>query len=112
MKFSKLICMLLLLLTLSVSSYAQRVDEKVIIKYDPLFWKDQLKLTADQYYKIREINYEYYQKLIDVVKQKATNHVALKVKADEFLEERSNLIWSTFHSRQKRKWIKMVSEQS
>ena len=112
MKYLKPVCIALVLLTLSVSSYAQGADERVIIKYDPLFWKDQLKLTADQYYKIKEINYEYYQKLMDVVKQKTTGHITMKVKAEEFLEERSNLIWNTFHTRQKRKWIKMVSEQS
>ncbi|RAW00938.1 hypothetical protein DQQ10_11910 [Pseudochryseolinea flava] len=96
----------------SLSGYAQLNDEKIIIKYDPLFWKDQLKLSDDQYVKIREINYAYYQKLMDVAQQKATaNHTAMKLKVDEFLEERSNQIWNTFHSRQRKKWMKMVAEQ-
>jgi hypothetical protein len=105
-------CVSLVLLALSLSANGQVGEGKVIIKYDPLFWKDQLKLSTDQYIKIREINYEYYQKLMNVAQQKVTNHVALKVKANEFLEERSNQIWNTFHSRQKRKWMKMVSERS
>ena len=102
----------MLLLTLSLSANAQLNDEKIIIKYDPLFWKDRLKLSYDQYVKIREINYEYYQKLMDVAHDKATsNHTALKSKADAFLEERSNQIWNTFHSRQRKKWMKMIAEQ-
>jgi hypothetical protein len=102
----------LLLLTLSLSVNAQTAEEKVIIKYDPLFWKDQLKLSPDQYVKIREINYEYYQKLMNVAQQKVASNNSLRVKADEFLEERSSQIWNTFHSRQKRKWMKMISERS
>jgi trehalose/maltose hydrolase-like predicted phosphorylase len=100
----------LLVFVSSISAYAQSNDEgKVIIKYDPLFWKDQLKLSASQSSKIKDINVAYYEKLKIVSTSQLTTGNA-RNKVEEFLEERSNEIWNTFHSRQKRKWMKMWSE--
>jgi hypothetical protein len=102
----------LLICLTSAASYAQTNEEgKVIIKYDPLFWKDQLKLSPSQSDKIKEINIEYYEKIKVVSTNQAqgyNNNTRMRV--DQFLEQRSNQIWNTFHTRQKRKWVKMWND--
>jgi hypothetical protein len=58
----------IVVLAFSVSSaYAQNEQAgKNLVLFDPLFWKDQLKLDDDQCQKIKLINSQYYEKL-DVV---------------------------------------------
>lgn len=100
----------LLVFICSASAFAQSNDEgKVIVKYDPLFWKEQLKLTPSQSSKIKDINVAYYEKIkVASATQLSTSNARHKV--EEYLEQRSNEIWNTFHTRQKRKWMKMWSE--
>ena len=96
----------------SLSANAQDTEtEKVMIKYDPLFWKDQLRLTPSQSIKIKEINIEYYEKL-KMVYSNQENQQVMREKVDWFNEQRSDRIWSTFHTRQKRKWAKLWNESS
>ncbi len=76
------------------------------ILYDPLFWKDQLKLDAFQCQKIREINSEYYQKLSAVVNEEK-NRTSVRAKAEESLQQRSEDIWETFHPKQRKRWKKI-----
>ena len=84
---------------------------KDIILYDPLFWKDQLKLDPSQCQKIREINSEYYEKLWAVVHEEA-NRKTVQVKAAQSLLERSEEIWETFHPKQRKRWKKMWHEST
>lgn len=99
------------LLFSALSGYSQdNQHAKGFVLYDPLFWKDQLKLNAFQCQKIREINSEYYEKLLAVVHQEK-NRSTVKVKAAESLQQRSEEIWETFDSRQRKRW-KKISENS
>ena|SRR6187402_2254062 len=101
----------LLICLASAASYAQTNEEgKVIIKYDPLFWKDQLKLSPSQSNKIKEINIEYYEKIKVVSSNQGQAHHDSRTWMEQFLEQRSNQIWNTFHTRQKRKWVKMWND--
>lgn len=79
---------------------------KNIVLYDPLFWKDQLKLDAFQCQKIKEINSEYYEKLLAVVHEEP-NRKTVQVKAAQSLLQRSEEIWETFHPKQRKRWKKM-----
>lgn len=85
--------------------------EKGFILYDPLFWKDQLKLDAFQCRKIREINSHYYEKLSAVVHEEK-NRNTVKVKAAESLQQRSEEIWETFYPKQRRRWKKIWENSS
>ena len=38
-------------------------QDATLVQYDPLFWKDELRLDQHQCQKIREINSEYYESL-------------------------------------------------
>jgi len=110
MTMTKWIGAFLVALFVSFSANAQSVDEgKVIIKYDPLFWKEQLRLSPAQYAKIKQINYDYYQRLLTAYSSKASSG-AMHVKVEEYLELRSAQIWDTFQPRQKRKWLKLWGE--
>lgn len=77
-----------------------------MVLYDPLFWKDQLKLDNMQCQRIKEINSEYYQKLSAVIHEER-NHKTVQVKAAQSLLERSEEIWETFHPKQRKRWKKM-----
>jgi hypothetical protein len=110
MNMLKVLVCLLACIMASARVQAQATDEgKVIIKYDPLFWKDQLKLTPSQSDKIKEINIEYYEKIkVISASQPAGNNS--RVTVEQFLEQRSNQIWNTFHTKQKRRWVKLWSD--
>ncbi|HTE30757.1 MAG TPA: hypothetical protein VK666_10320 [Chryseolinea sp.] len=102
----------IVVLAFSVSSaYAQDEQSgKNLVLFDPLFWKDQLKLDDDQCQRIRLINSQYYEKL-DVVARES-NHQAVKARAAQTLLERSEEIWETFHPRQRKRWKKIWDSRS
>ncbi|MEJ1239887.1 hypothetical protein WBG78_17240 [Chryseolinea sp. T2] len=82
-------------------------DQNMIV-FDPLFWKDQLKLNDNQCLRIREINSDFYKKLSDVANE--SNHQVVRAKAAQSLLERSEEIWETFHPKQRRKWRRIAQE--
>jgi hypothetical protein len=102
---------LLTAMLISSASFVQAQDlesKQNMIVFDPLFWKDQLKLNDSQCLRIREINSVFYQKLTDVAKE--SNHHDVRAKAAQSLLERSEEIWETFHPKQRRKWRKIAQE--
>jgi hypothetical protein len=91
----------------AVLGYGQDVqDGKSFVLYDPLFWKDQLKLDAFQCQKIREINSQYYEKLAVVIHEEK-DRTNVMVKAAESLQQRSEEIWETFDPKQRKRWRKI-----
>lgn len=103
-------CLCILLCSAFVT-HAQDDTEKGYVLYDPLFWKSQLKLDANQCQKIREINSQFYEKL-SAVTHEQKNHIEVRQKAVETLMQRSDEIWATFHPKQRRIWKKMWSDNS
>lgn len=85
-------------------------DEPVIV-YDPLFWKSELKLKDSQCQSIQQINSEYYQLIESTVRNSDAFTPQLREIAKEGLVERSQKIWGTLHTNQKRKWVKMWQNQ-
>lgn len=75
-----------------------------LIQYDPLFWKDQLKLDNDQCLKIREINGQYYRNLFIAYQEEKDDRKALRQLADKSLMRRNQEIWDTFDSKQRKRW--------
>ena len=92
-------------------SIAQTSNEN-LVQYDPLFWKEKLKLDPSQCQKIREINTEYYEALYTAYKQEKNDHSALKSIANKSLLQRSQEIWETFHPKQRKRWKKMWQENT
>lgn len=96
---------------LSTVSFVQAQDlksEQNMVMFDPLFWKDELKLNDTQCLRIREINSDFYKKLSDVANE--SNRQVVRAKAAQSLLERSEEIWETFHPKQRRKWKKIAQE--
>jgi hypothetical protein len=83
-----------------------------VVHYDPLFWKDKLKLDETQCQKIREINGEYYESLFTAYRQERGNRQVLKSIAEKSLLQRSQEIWETFHPKQRKMWKKMWNEST
>jgi hypothetical protein len=93
-----------------MAAFSQQVkEEKAEVLFDPLFWKEDLKLSFDQCQKIKNINYEFFQRIHAISSQE---RVLAPSKAAELLSDRSEKIWSTFQPRQKKKWKKMMATQS
>jgi hypothetical protein len=78
-----------------------------LIQYDPLFWKEKLKLDPDQCQRIREINGEYYQNLFSAYEEEKDDRDALQELANKSLEQRNQEIWETFHPKQRKRWKRM-----
>ncbi len=110
---------LLVVLFAAISSLAFSQDngspleqslERNRVVFDPLFWKDRLRLDNHQCQRIREINSSFYRRLSDAVGE--PNRQAVQAKAAQTLLERSEEIWATFHPRQRRIWKKISQEVS
>ena len=95
----------------AVAGYAQGTNAAPtgILVYDPLFWKDRLKLDENQCRKIREINSQYYSKLL-VAAGRDADHSHLRAVAAESLRQRSIEIWETFHPKQRKRWKRLWEE--
>ena len=75
-----------------------------LVQYDPLFWKDKLKLDQDQCQKIKEINSEYYESLFIAYQEEKGDRNALRKSANKSLLQRNQEIWETFHPKQRKRW--------
>ncbi len=97
-----------LILLSSVTVMAQENSEsKNLAQYDPLFWKEKLKLDDEQCQKIKEINGEYYQSLFTAYQKEKNDHEALRSMANKSLIQRNQEIWETFHPKQRKRWKRM-----
>jgi hypothetical protein len=101
----KLIMIVGVIVFASSSLVGQEIREsEKLIQYDPLFWKDQLKLDNDQCQKIRAINGEYYESLFTAYREEKNDRDALRQMADKSLMQRNQEIWDTFDSKQRKRW--------
>lgn len=99
---------LLVCFVMSFAAQAQQArDVENIVMYDPLFWKEQLKLKDAQCRLIQDINAEYYENLKKVFYDYSQDRSAMQARAVQYLEQRSRKIWNIFHPNQRRKWKRM-----
>ena len=95
-------------------NFAQVVNEESpsrnLVQYDPLFWREKLKLDEDQCQKIREINGEYYESLFTAYEEVKDDRAALRSLANKSLAHRNQEIWETFHPKQRKRWKRMWDE--
>lgn len=97
----------LFLMSSSLAIAQDAEPKETLVQYDPLFWKEQLKLNDEQCQKIREINSEYYESLFIAYRVKKNDRAALRSLADKSLLHRSQEIWETFHPKQRKRWKRM-----
>lgn len=101
----KFFCLGFFLLSAAIVSGQGNQSTESIVVFDPLFWKDQLKLDASQRQKIKEINIEYYERLYAIHEE--PNRQKVQARAAQSLLQRSEEIWETFYPRQRKKWKKL-----
>lgn len=92
------------------ASAQEVVSSEQLVTYDPLFWKDKLKLDPAQVQKIREINSEYYESLFIAYEKVKHDHKALRTLANKSLSQRNQEIWDTFYPKQRKRWKRMWNE--
>ncbi len=85
--------------------------ENLSVVYDPLFWKEELRLKDSQCQSIQKINSEYYQLIETSVRNTSVGMPEKQEIVKEGLVERSQKIWDTLHTNQKRKWVKLWQHQ-
>jgi hypothetical protein len=88
----------------------EKSQQRDIVMYDPLFWKEKLSLKTSQYRKIQEINREFYDELRRF-RQMPVSKTEMKNQLNVELQERSSKIWATLDNKQKRK-LERILEQT
>jgi hypothetical protein len=83
---------------------AQTAANDVKVVYDPLFWKEKLKLNRNQCEQISHVNTAYYQAIQTAARAKSQKQ---KIEPYKLLHERSEQLWNIFSSKQKQKWRKL-----
>lgn len=102
-------CILLLFLS-TLSGFGQDAGMvKQLIKFDPLFWKDELNLRETQYTQIKSINTDFYEEL-KVLIHKYNNRSDLRNALAESLIHRSQRIWETLQPKQRKKLEKVTQK--
>lgn len=81
------------------------------VLYDPIFWKDDLKLKHEQLDEIEAVNHEFYERILDTYHETADDREALDQAIVQCSIERSNQIWEIFSPKQRKKWTKIWSEE-
>lgn len=96
----------------SEATFAQEQPEakKEVITYDPVFWREELRLDAIQYNKIQEINSDFYKQLKEVSAERSDSRQAVQAKLTESLQQRSQQIWQTLYPRQRKKLERILRE--
>jgi len=82
---------------------------KTPVLYDPLFWRNQLKLSQNQQRKINEINSEFYERVKSVAARYPEHTSPYSREIAHYLDTRSSEIWSTFNGKQRKKWGKLIT---
>ncbi|HYC86441.1 MAG TPA: hypothetical protein VEB86_14505 [Chryseosolibacter sp.] len=85
---------------------AQKGPAGVKVLYDPILWKQQLKLNSAQCNHIRIINSDYYQ-AIESLHEFRAGRDSLQQINKRLLVRRSEQLWSVLRPRQQHKWEKI-----
>lgn len=98
-----------LILLAGLNAFGQE-SKTAPVKFDPLFWKEDLNLKAAQQNRIRDINIKFYENIQTEFQDLHNDLTALRVKVDENLAVRSREIWNTLDARQRKKWEKLMRQ--
>jgi hypothetical protein len=102
---------LLLLPGFVANAQDQSSEKNDIVLYDPLLWKNELKLNAEQRQEIQKINIEYYQSIYEAAAD-SKDLKTMQAKANQYLHQRSQEIWEAFRPSQRKKWKRLWDHYS
>ena len=100
---------IILMVGYGVVAFGQTENPEVL--YDPLFWKDDLKLKNEQCSEINAVNHEYYERILDTYEEVADDRQALNRAIVQCSRDRSHQIWEIFSPKQRKRWTKLWSER-
>jgi hypothetical protein len=110
LKFQSILS-LLLLAGFVANAQEQSSEKNDLVIYDPLLWKNELKLNAEQRQEIEKINTEFYQSIYQAAAD-SKDHNAMQAKANQYLQQRSQEIWEAFKPSQRKKWKRLWDHYS
>jgi hypothetical protein len=93
----------------ATQAQSSRNDTRDVVMYDPLFWKDELKIRTTQSRRIEQINTEFYQDLRQINVEASSREVKHS-RLEEGLQQRSQKIFETLLPKQRRKLEKIIDK--
>jgi len=102
---------LLLILSFVANAQKQSSSTNNIVVYDPLLWKNELRLNAEQRQEIQKINIEFYQSIYEAAVD-SKDHKVMQAKTNQYLQQRSQEIWEAFSPAQRKKWKRLWDHYS
>jgi hypothetical protein len=95
---------------ISFGAYAQHgADDREVVMYDPLFWKEELSLRTTQSRRIEEINTEFYES-IRLMKDERADESDKHDQLERGLQQRSQKIYEALMPKQRRKLEKIIDK--
>ena len=85
-------------------------DERDLVMYDPLFWRDKLAIRGEQVRQIEQINTEFYENLRSIKAEQPNQPEANRRQLEEGLQQRSQKIWETLQPKQRRRLEKIIDK--
>lgn len=98
---------LALISLLTVPALGQEEEERAVVLYDPLFWRDELSLKAVQSRQIEEINNEFYESLRHI-RTEQSDKEEMNKQLNEGLQERSKKIYDALQPKQRKRLDRIV----
>jgi len=95
------------LITFGARAQSPGDESREVVMYDPLFWKEELKIKFDQSRKIEQINNEFYE---NIRQNRSDNEEENTATLERGLEERSQKIFETLLPKQRRKLEKIIDK--
>ena len=96
---------------LAVQGQTRRTESSCLVMYDPVFWKTKLRLREDQCRSIREVNAQYYERLVGVLDKPASSQVSTLTLVEQYLSDRNEKIWNIFQPAQRKRWKRLWDHQ-
>ena len=106
-----LLLMCLLTAGMAAQGQTRRTESSCLVMYDPTFWKSKLHLREEQCRSIRQINAQYYERLVGVLDRPASSSVSTLTLVEQYLSDRNEKIWSIFQPAQRKRWKRLWDHQ-
>jgi hypothetical protein len=106
-----LVLMCLMSAGLAAQGQTRRTESSCLVMYDPVFWKTKLRLRNDQCRSIREVNAQYYERLVGMLDKPASSSVSTLTLVEQYLSDRNEKIWNIFQPAQRKRWKRLWDHQ-
>jgi hypothetical protein len=106
-----LVLMCLMSAGFAVQGQTRRTESSCLVMYDPVFWRTKLRLRDDQCRSIRDVNAQYYERLMGMLDKPASSSVSTLTLVEQYLSDRNEKIWNIFQPAQRKRWKRLWEHQ-